>query len=997
MLWWLLILAFFPLPLHAAGPAAQEIPDYTLAVSFDPASSNMEGVASIAVKDREDVTLDASGLKIIAVTLDKKRLKISPCARAIRFRSPAAGILRIVYRGNFKPAASGAESGEYPQNVIGPGGISLTGNWYPRPPQPSRYHLKATLPAGFTAVSEAEAVEEEVKDGRITFSFSFPHPLEGINFIAGNYKIEKSRMGDVDIYAYFFYEDLPLARTYIDYAKKYLQLYERLLGKYAYKRFSIVENFLPTGFSMPTYTLLGREVVRLPFIVETSLGHEILHQWFGNLVYIDFAKGNWAEGLTTYLADHYYEEEKGRGWSYRKGALIDFQSYVNEKNDFPLKDFRSRTDNVSKAIGYGKALMVFHMLRNIVGEQAFYESLRDFVREKKFQKASWDDIRKIFEKQSSRDLKPFFAQWLNEKGIPDIVIEKVNVEPRGGAWEVAVAVGQTQKRFTVELPLTLRSIMGTDMRRFRIGGEKDELKLNIPGMPQKISLDGNYDIARRLSAAEFPPVISRLLGEQSLLVVLPPAQADTYEPVVNFFREKGAVIRNAVDLRYEDLRSASFLILGAGNPWGDRIFGGIPAKPGFRIIVRENPWTNGRIAAIIDAGSRAETEAAFPKVLHYGSYSELAFQQGKNLVKKTAGSDRGISREVVPGTSAVDVSKVESLGDVLTRLEGKKIVYVGESHTQYSHHLAELEIIQEVFRRGGKVAIGMEMFQRPFQAALDDYIGGRIDEREFLKRSEYFRRWRFDYNLYRPILEFARAKKIPVVALNMRQEIVEKVARGGLASLTPEEKGLLPRQMDLSDEAYRDRLKSVFQAHKNFSENAFDFFYEAQVLWDETMAETIDSFLKRNPDHRMVVLAGSGHLAYGSGIPQRAARRNGYPYAIILNGGDPEKGIADFVLYPPPAPFQGALKLMISAREERGRVFIDGFAHESAAEKAGLKTGDIILSIDNAPIHSVEDVRLELLFKKKGEKVDIRILRPDSVSGEREMRFEVMPQWPRPE
>src|SRR5208337_4444995 len=101
-------------------------------------------------------------------------------------------------------------------------------------------------------------------------------------------------------------------------------------------RFSIVENSMPVGYSMPTYTVLGQAVVRLPFIPETSLGHEILHQWFGNSVYVDYAGGNWAEGLTSFLADHLYEEEKGRGKEYRKGLLIDFASYVNDKNDFPL-------------------------------------------------------------------------------------------------------------------------------------------------------------------------------------------------------------------------------------------------------------------------------------------------------------------------------------------------------------------------------------------------------------------------------------------------------------------------------------------------------------------------------------------------------------------------------------------------------------------------------------------------------------------------------------
>src|SRR5208283_3804696 len=107
-----------------------------------------------------------------------------------------------------------------------------------------------------------------------------------------------------------------------------------------------------------------------------------------------------------------------------------------------------------------------------------------------------------------------------------------------------------------------------------------------------------------------------------------------------------------------------------------------------------------------------------------------------------------------------------------------------------------------------------EMFQRPFQKVVDDYIEGRIDERAFLKGTEYFKRWGFDYNLYKPILLFARADKIPVVALNQRQELVNKVFRGGLDSLSEEEKKSVPSQMDFSDDTYRERLTKVFGEHK---------------------------------------------------------------------------------------------------------------------------------------------------------------------------------------
>jgi uncharacterized iron-regulated protein len=334
---------------------------------------------------------------------------------------------------------------------------------------------------------------------------------------------------------------------------------------------------------------------------------------------------------------------------------------------------------------------------------------------------------------------------------------------------------------------------------------------------------------------------------------------------------------------------------------------------------------------------------------------------------------------------------LKTFAEVMERVAGKKIVYVGENHNQFSHHVMELEIIKDLHRRGKKIAIGMEMFQRPFQKALDDYIEGRIDERELLKKTQYFKRWGFDYNLYRPILEFARSERIPVVALNMKQEIVDKVFRSGLDSLSEDERKFVPSAMDFSDEAYRKRLEKIFREHEDFGAENFDFFYQAQVLWDETMSESIDEFLKVHPSDHMVVLAGNGHLAYGSGIPKRTERRNGYDDAIILNDADLEKDIADYVLFPKTVPSVSSPKLMVLLKEKGGKVEIAGFPPESNSEKAGIKVGDRILSIDHTPVRDIDDVKIDLLFRSKGEKAKVRILRK-GFFGSQEIDFEVVLQ-----
>ncbi|MCK5139033.1 MAG: M1 family peptidase, partial [Thermodesulfovibrionia bacterium] len=341
------------------------------------------------------------------------------------------------YEGVFKGTSSLKDTFTPAQNVIDERGISLTQTWYPVIDTLSYYNLSVILPEGYEALSEAEEIIKTKKKETVEFNFTFSHPVDKIHLIASNkYKIIKDSFKHVQIYAYFFQEDLNLAQMYLEFTKKYLQLYENLLGKYPYKRFSIVENFLPRGYSMPTFTLLGNTVVRLPFIVETSLGHEILHQWFGNLIYVDYQSGNWAEGLTTYLADHLYHEQQDRGWEFRKQMLVDYKSYVTTHNEFPLNKFVFGADPASKAIGYGKVSLTFHMLKKIVGEKKFFNALKYFIKEYRFKMASWDDLRISFERVHGESLERFFRQWLDVKGMPQLSLKNVKVRHLSGSFEL---------------------------------------------------------------------------------------------------------------------------------------------------------------------------------------------------------------------------------------------------------------------------------------------------------------------------------------------------------------------------------------------------------------------------------------------------------------------------------------------------------------------------------------------------------------------------------
>lgn len=361
-------------------------------------------------------------------------------------------------------------------------------------------------------------------------------------------------------------------------------------------------------------------------------------------------------------------------------------------------------------------------------------------------------------------------------------------------------------------------------------------------------------------------------------------------------------------------------------------------------------------------------------------FSRLAFAVLSQEVK-----DMALKKPVL----GVEVSKAQRFEDLIEKLSDKKIIYVGEQHDRYEHHLIQLEVIKALKDKGHDIAIGMEMFNYKNQKALDDYIAGNIDEKVFLKKSQYFKTWGFDYVLYRDILEFARENKIPVRGLNISREIVNKVARSGIESLSEEEKKELPAEMDMGDEEYKKRLKEAFERHEGSDERDFERFYQSQIIWDEIMAQRIDEYLKENPSKQMVVIVGSGHLTYSSGIPKRAFRRNGLPYVVILNNEDVFSGIADYIFYPEPVSTPDIPKLMTLLKDDDEGVRIIGFPEKSISEKAGLRVDDIIVSIDGERVQTAEDIKILLLYKKKGDKIKVDVLRKVFLFGKRLRQFEV--------
>lgn len=234
-----------------------------------------------------------------------------------------------------------------------------------------------------------------------------------------------------------------------------------------------------------------------------------------------------------------------------------------------------------------------------------------------------------------------------------------------------------------------------------------------------------------------------------------------------------------------------------------------------------------------------------------------------------------VKAENIPPANAPILSRERQ---TFSELMNANVVYLGETHDNPEDHQKQLQILQTLHQHQSKIAIALEMFQRPFQNAIDRYLAGEITETELRQQTEYDDRWGYDWEFYAPILRYAKTHKLPVLALNVPSEIARKVARGGLESLTPEERQQIPPASEIRTDnaAYRQRLEVEFNHHLEAghgNSKGFERFLLVQVLWDETMAETIAQFWKNNPDYQIVVLAGKGHIEYGDGIPSRVERR----------------------------------------------------------------------------------------------------------------------------
>jgi uncharacterized iron-regulated protein len=236
------------------------------------------------------------------------------------------------------------------------------------------------------------------------------------------------------------------------------------------------------------------------------------------------------------------------------------------------------------------------------------------------------------------------------------------------------------------------------------------------------------------------------------------------------------------------------------------------------------------------------------------------------------------------------------------------VVSVGENHDQLKDHQAQLEVLKTIFSaRGPRIAVGFEMLNVTLQPVLDDYAAGKIGDDEFLKRADWQHEWGFDFNMYKPIFDFIRAKKLKALALNLPHKVVSNIARLGLDGISAEDKAWLPAGMTVTtNQKYIDFVKGSFDGSMA-GMFKFENYLAAMSAWNEAMGADMAAFLNANKGYTGMVVAGGGHVIYNAGIPASiAARAPGlkqlsfYPQAAAACPAAfpaADAGLADLVWY----------------------------------------------------------------------------------------------------
>ena len=659
---WMVVLLWATLLLAKTSAPCLAAPSHTIDARFDPAARTLAVTATLMLPRApgghvvtlapaaRDLRLAAGNVAVVFQRAkDTVRFHTPPGTPSIRFDY----VLPLDAPPDELPVSMDNPGALASDAVCGPDWAMLmpASLWHPLlAGGANAYHLRLSAPSGVKAVTQGTLGGIDDQDGLTVTTWDIPKPVGRLGLCLAPYTLSEARDAPALVQTFLLAQSNRLAATYLDASAKYLRFYADLHGPYAFAKFAVAENPLPTGYGLPSYTLLGSQVIALPFIPATSLRHEIAHSWWGNGVLVDDAGGNWCEGLTTYVADYLAKEEESpqAAREYRLKTLRAFAALAGQGQDMPLDRFGGRFSPASQAVGYGKAMYVFHMLRGFVGQAAFWQGLRQLYAARLFQPASWEDIRRVFAGLPGFDAarsRRFFRQWLTRPGGPTLRLERVaaKANPAGG-YDVTVVVGQGGQPYLLRLALAVETEAGQTETTFVMDSRRHTASLTVPARPVRAVLDPGADCFRLLDAAESPPTVNAVKASRALTVLVaddvPESLRAAVPRLLAGLGQEGArlVQESAVSATGADvLGQGDVLVVGRLREAVEGMVDALALSPESDTAFAVAKRGQGIVAAFAARPEAAakDVEAAAGKLTHYGSFGIVGFKEGKNVQKST--------------------------------------------------------------------------------------------------------------------------------------------------------------------------------------------------------------------------------------------------------------------------------------------------------------------------------------------------------------------------
>ncbi|PTR13944.1 hypothetical protein C8R31_10837 [Nitrosospira sp. Nsp2] len=637
-----------------ATPVSAEV-HYDITVRLDPVARKIEGRSVITANTPEELTL------VIGRRFEVMRGRVDaepfgPAATMGRMRGwrilgdkKLPRRIEIHWRGELAALDTALDHHQTlgrNDPASGEAGTFLpdSSGWYPfLADKLASYNLTIELPAGQRGIVPGRLVEETETAEGYRARFEFPAPTGGIDLMAGPYVVDTRTVRGaggkpIQLRTYFHSSIADLAPAYLDSVKGYLGLYESWIGEYPFSEFSVVSSPTPTGFGMPTLTYLGVEVLRLPFIRGTSLGHEVLHNWWGNGVYPDYAQGNWSEGLTTFMADYAYKERESADAArdMRRGWLRDFAALAPGQ-DKPLTTFTSRLHGATQIVGYNKAAMLFLMLRDMLGQDTFDRALQTFWREQRFRIASWADLRQAFEKASGQNLGPFFDQWLTRPGAPVLrIADAALAKPGSGSHRVTVTLEQAEPVYRLRVPVGIRTAESEEVHVLDLESARQAFTVDVRSRPMEIILDPDLRIFRRLMPDEAPPILRQVMVDHRAETILLPENGEARSAAETLAAKmQNRAPKMAMRADDDNLPAVPLLVIGLADQvdaWLAKHR--LPARPDvMKGKGSAQAWTvsrpDGVTLAMVSAADVPSLAALARPLPHYGRQSYVVFDGAK--------------------------------------------------------------------------------------------------------------------------------------------------------------------------------------------------------------------------------------------------------------------------------------------------------------------------------------------------------------------------------